>query len=147
MRNIIFDWKRTLYDPDTKELIEGALDLLKYLKSHHIPMILVGKGGKDMNDEVKRLRVEKYFKKIIFAEGEKDSNVYVPHISKENYKKTLFIGDRVKSELEIGNELGAITIWVKQGKFAKELPENEDQEPDYTVASLNDCLSLLKGLI
>ncbi len=35
-------------------------------------------------------------------------------------KKTIFIGDRVRSELEIGNKLGATTIWVKQGIFADE---------------------------
>ncbi len=143
---IIFDWKRTLYDPDTKELIEGALDLLEYLNSHHVPLVLVGKGGEDMNDEVKRLGVEGHFKKVVFAQGEKDPNIFIPHISKTDPKKTLFVGDRVRSELEIGNKLGATTIWVKQGKFATELSENKDQKPDYEVISLNDCLKLLKTL-
>ncbi len=28
---IIFDWKRTLYDPDSKTLITGTLEVLKLL--------------------------------------------------------------------------------------------------------------------
>lgn len=31
IKNVIFDWKRTLYDPDTKKLVDGALDLLEFM--------------------------------------------------------------------------------------------------------------------
>lgn len=147
MKNVIFDWKRTLYDPDTKELIEGVLNLLDYLKNQNIPMVLIGKGREDMQVEVDRLQVRAYFKEIVFTEGNKDLNVFTPYVSEENPKNTIFIGDRVRSELYIGNKLGATTIWVKQGKFATELPENKDQKPDYTTISLKECSSLMKNLI
>lgn len=140
---IIFDWKRTLYDPDAKSLVDGAFKLLEYVKSENIPVILVGKGGEDMQQEVDRLKVNRYFQKIIFAKGEKDPDVFKAFIS-DNPSKTVLIGDRVRSELEIGNKLGATTIWVKQGKFATEKPENKNQEPEYTVGSLTECLKLLK---
>lgn len=52
----------------------------------------------------------------------------------------------MRSELEIGNKLKVTTIWVKQGKFASEEPENEHQKPDYSVKSLHDCLRVLKNL-
>lgn len=139
---IIFDWKRTLYDPDNKLLIDGALELLKSIKKRDIPIILVGKGGDDMNVEIKRLSVDSYFEKIIFIEGEKDLNIYKPLISKKP-KNTLFIGDRVRSELEAGNKLGAITVWIKQGKFSNEGPENEQQKPTFTVLKLRQCLKLI----
>lgn len=145
VRAIIFDWKRTLYDPDNRVLIDGATELLEYIRRKNIKMILMGKGGEDMQKEVERLRVEQFFSHIVFAEGEKDPKVFAKYI--EESKRTLFIGDRVRSELEIGNKLGATTVWIKQGKFAQEEPENKQQEPNYTVASLNDCLNLLKGLI
>lgn len=141
---IIFDWKRTLYDPDNKELISGVLDLLEYIKSQNIQMVLVGKGGEDMQGEVNRLGVKNYFKHIVFAQGEKDPEVFASHMTQDP-KKTVIIGDRVRSELKIGKSLGAITIWIKQGKFAAEEPENEEQEPDYIVNSLGECLiNLLK---
>lgn len=147
MKNIIFDWKRTLYDPDSRALIDGTRELLDFLKSNTIPMVLIGKGRDDMQEEVNRLEVGGYFQKIVFAQGEKDPNTFLPFVSKENPKKTVFIGDRVRSELEIGNKLGATTIWVKQGKFAIEDPGSEDQKPDYTVVSLKECISLMESLI
>lgn len=143
---IIFDWKRTLYDPDNKVLTEGALSLLEFINSKNITMVLIGKGGKEMDEEVNRLGVKKYFKQVIFSEGSKDQNKFVSFIS-EDPRQTFFIGDRVRSELEIGKKLGVTTIWVKQGKFATELPENNDQKPDYTVQSLSECLDFLKSLI
>lgn len=36
---IIFDWKRTLYDPDRKVLIKGAVEILDLMKSKNIPMV------------------------------------------------------------------------------------------------------------
>lgn len=143
---IIFDWKRTLYDPDNKVLTEGVLSLLEFINSKNIPMVLIGKGGEDMQREVDRLKVGKYFRQIVFAEGEKDPQVFIPFISRDDPKRTVFIGDRVRSELEIGKKLGATTIWVKQGKFAAEEPENNDQQPNYIVSSLKDCLKLILSL-
>lgn len=143
---IIFDWKRTLYDPDKKELVDGSKGLLEFIKSKNIPMVLIGKGGDDMHEEVKRLDAGKYFREMVFAEGEKDPKVFSIHISKDNPKSTFVIGDRVRSELEVGNKLGATTIWVKQGKFAYEEPENTLQNPTYKVSSLEECLSLLSSL-
>lgn len=109
-------------------------------------MVLIGKGGEDMQQEVDRLGVKKYFQHIIFAKGDKDPQVFIPFISKNNPKETILIGDRVRSELLIGNQLGATTIWVKQGKFAAEEPEVEEQQPTYTVLNLINCLKLLKKL-
>lgn len=141
IKTIIFDWKRTLYDPDKRMLIDGALDLLQNLKKKNISMILVGKGGHEMTEEVNRLGVGKYFNKIVFAEGEKDPEVFKSLI--KNEKECVFIGDRVRSELEIGKRLGATTIWIKQGKFSSELPETKDQEPDYIIDNLAKCLNVI----
>lgn len=145
-KTVIFDWKRTLYDPDQKVLIDGAIELLDLIKSKNISMVLIGKGGDDMQLEVKRLGVGKYFRQIVFAEGEKDPAVFMSYLSKDSPRRTLFIGDRVRSELEIGKKLGATTIWVKQGKFASEGPLNKDQKPEYTVSNLTDCRLLLRTL-
>lgn len=138
---VIFDWKRTLYDPDKKTLIDEALRLLEFINSCKIRMILIGKGGNDMLKEVKRLNVKKFFQDIVFAKGEKDPQVFAKYVS----GKTWVIGDRVRSEIEMGNRLGLTTIWIKQGKFASEQPENKFQQPIYTVSSLLNCLRLISS--
>jgi len=61
MYTIIFDWKRTLYDAESKKLIDGALNILKFLTTKWSKVILIGKGGDEMYQEVKRLKVEEYF--------------------------------------------------------------------------------------
>lgn len=146
IKHIIFDWKRTLYDPETQSLIYGAKELLEFIKSKDMPLILIGKGGADMKQEVKRLKLRQFFSQIVFAEGEKDPQVFEKYIPPDDPKSTLIIGDRIRSELQIGKNLGAITIWIKQGKFAIEEPENEAQKPDYIVSSPVECLRLLQDL-
>ncbi len=143
---IIFDWKRTLYDPDSKTLVEGATQLLATAQEIGAPMYLVGKGGNDMYAEAKRLDVHELFTKVVFQEGAKEEGLFKPFMSK-NPRETLFIGDRIQSELAAGKSLGATTLWVRQGKFANEEPRGKDQEPDYTVTSLPEAVSLLTRLL
>ncbi len=144
MHTIIFDWKRTLYDPDSKALVSGAQELIRYLNQKKFRNILVGKGGTDMYQEVKRLKIEKYFAKIIFKEGKKDIEIFSQFFSRNNPKSTVVVGDRVRSEIEIGNKLNMTTIWIKQGKFSKELPLNETQKPTFTINSLNDLSNFFR---
>jgi FMN phosphatase YigB (HAD superfamily) len=145
IQSVIFDWKRTLYNPDDKTLIDGGLEVLALLKQKNIPMVLIGKGSNDMYAEVERLRIKEFFSDIIFREGEKDSNIFAAYVSKTNPKETLFIGDRVRSELEVGNRLGATTIWVKQGKFAEEGSLHNGQKPTFVVNSLVELKKFLQS--
>lgn len=140
MYTIIFDWKRTIYDPESKQLIEGAINILKFLTTKWSKVILIGKGGEAMLQEVKRLKVEQYFSKIIFLEGKKDMKVFSEFVSIKNPKLTMIVGDRIRSEIEIGNKLNATTIWIKQGKFSGELPVSKRQEPTFSVNSLADLV-------
>ncbi len=143
INSVIFDWKRTLYNPDDGTLITGSREILEILQKNKIPLFLMGKGGDDMYEEVKKLDVERYFTNIVFQEGAKEDALFKPFVSKDKPSGTLFIGDRIRSELAVGKSLGATTIWVRQGKFADETPENVSQEPDYTIASLVEAKALL----
>jgi len=147
IHSIIFDWKRTLYDPDTKKLINGSKDLLKMLKDKNIPLFLIGKGNLEMLKEVGRLGIKDLFADISFVEGNKNTEQFEPFIDKDNPKSSIVIGDRVQSELSIGKSLHTTTIWVKQGKFADEIPLDETQTPTYTVQSLQEVKELLKRTI
>lgn len=141
--SIIFDWKRTLYNPDDSTLIDGAIDVLNYFSRHNIPMFLIGKGQQEMHDETNRLNVAKYFQDILFVEGSKDPNDFMKYMNLSFPSRTIVIGDRINSELAVGKSVGAITIWVKQGKFANELPQNENQNPDFVVSNLWEVLDCI----
>ncbi len=143
---IIFDWKRTLYDPDSKTLIDGANELLETLSQTGAPLFLIGKGEEEMYREADRLGVSRYFDGIRFVEGEKDPAYFAPYIDRFNPSATYVIGDRTRSELQAGKSLGATTIWVRQGKFAGELPTPETS-PDHEISSLTGLNELLQKII
>lgn len=146
IKKIIFDWKRTLYNPDEKILIPGAIELLNFVKDKNVPMVLIGKGGEDMESELERLEMKNYFSEVFFQEGDKDIELFKKYVDVNNPKSTVIIGDRVRSELQIGNILGATTIWVRQGKFADEEPEDESQKPDFVVGGLDEVKEVLEKL-
>jgi phosphoglycolate phosphatase-like HAD superfamily hydrolase len=142
LHSIIFDWKRTLYNPYTSTLIDGAVDVLNYYSRHNIPMFLIGKGQQEMHDETNRLDVAKYFQDILFVEGSKDPNDFMKYMNLSYPERTIVIGDRVNSELSVGKRVGATTIWVKQGKFSNEIPKSDSEKPDYVVSCLSEILQL-----
>jgi FMN phosphatase YigB (HAD superfamily) len=141
--SIIFDWKRTLYDPESKALIPGASQIIKACFDLKIPLYLIGKGQEEMYSEVKRLGVENYFEKILFVEGSKNPKDFESCIDKLIPKNTFVIGDRIRSELQVGKSLGCTTVWIKQGKFATEEPESPEQNPDYVFENLEQAISLI----
>jgi FMN phosphatase YigB (HAD superfamily) len=144
MTSCIFDWKRTLYDPDTGQLIQGARPVLELLTSHRVPCILIGKGDPEMEAKVSSFQVRQFFQQVIFSGNEKDALVFKSFVHKTIPKSTVIIGDRTRSEIEIGNRLGTTTIWVKQGKFRTEEPLSLNQKATYTVSSLSELYALLK---
>jgi len=145
-KSIIIDWKQTLYDPSSNDLIIGAQELLDYLQNSGVDLYLVGKGDKDMYDEVIRLKVKTFFKEVFFVGTEKKQEHFKRYLNMDNPNLSLVIGDKLSSEIEIGNKLGATTIQVRQGKFANEEPENENQIPNFVVTNLFELLKLLQGL-
>jgi putative hydrolase of the HAD superfamily len=143
--SIIFDWKRTLYNPETGKLIPGASQILKHFSDLKIPLFLIGKGKEEMYAEVKRLDVEKYFQEVLFVGSSKSPQNFAPHIDPNNPKSTIVIGDRISSELRIGKSLGCTTVWIRQGEFASEEPESDEQKPDFVFESLEAVdFSILK---
>lgn len=136
----IFDWKRTLYDPENKNLIEGVLETLGAVSQKGGRMVLIGKGGREMYDEVERLGIKEFFDYILFEEGPKRAVQFEAFVDPKQPRQTIFIGDRLKSELTIGHDLGATTIWVRQGKFADETIPGSTWSPTHTANSISEIL-------
>jgi FMN phosphatase YigB (HAD superfamily) len=139
---IIFDFNRTLYDPDTGELMNGALDVLRILKQDGYKMFLIGKGTEERTTLIHDLGLEDYFDKII-VKDEKDLNDFFD--LKKNHPDHEFysIGDRIKKEIKYSNKAGCKTVWFKKGKFADEEPAEADEEPWKIITDLNGLLSVV----
>jgi FMN phosphatase YigB (HAD superfamily) len=142
IHSAIFDWKRTLYNPENQTLIDGADEILSFFCTKNIPLFLIGKGRQEMHDEVKRLKVAKYFNEVLFMESSKKVQDFMQFMSSQNPEQTLVIGDRIQSEIKVGNSIRATTIWIKQGEFSDEIPQNNVEVPNYTVNNLKEIIDL-----
>jgi FMN phosphatase YigB (HAD superfamily) len=144
---VIFDWKRTLYDPEKKSLISGTTDVLQYLGASGIKLYLVGKDpANEMADESERLGVSDFFTAVHFVTGPKTDEDLGQFIDPDKPNHTAVIGDRVRSEITVGNRLGAQTIWIQNGKFAAETPETPEQNPDYTITDISELPDLFDSI-
>ncbi|MCL5427780.1 MAG: HAD hydrolase-like protein [Candidatus Marsarchaeota archaeon] len=141
IRGVIFDFNRTLYDPDSRQLAEGALQLLGRLRSRGYAMCLISKkSAEDRRGHIASLGIGVYFKRILVIEGSKQEAHFSECMDAMALpsREIAVVGDRIREEIALGNRMGMRTVWYRAGKFADELPEGEDQEPWATVTSLDD---------
>ncbi len=133
---IIFDYNRTLFNPETNSLFPGVFELLEEL-FEHCELCLVSRDEPGRTDRLEELGIKKFFQKIRFVEG-KTNKLFADLVGES--KNVLVVGDRVNEEIRIGNELGLTTIWIQQGMFADECPVSE---PSHTVRNIQELRDLL----
>ncbi len=141
---IIFDFNRTIYNPESAQLMGHSLEMLQRL-SRKFHLILLGKGDEKRKKIITRLDIKKFFQDVyLVPEKNIDQLIFI----KERFpKNTLFysIGDQVKKEIMLGNAMGFKTIWFKFGKFASEMPETDSEKPWKIVNSLEDVEKIIMG--
>lgn len=138
IKGIIFDFNRTIYDPEKGRLTKGIIELLKSLSSRYQFCLLSKKAEADRRKQISELGLDKYFKDIQVNEGKKQKSHFQRCLRIMNLKasEVAVIGDRVAGEIHVGNQVGMLTIWYKSGKFATRLPQNKQEIPDYTITTL-----------
>jgi FMN phosphatase YigB (HAD superfamily) len=148
IKGIIFDFNRTLYDPDANTLIEGSLELLVKLKILQYKLVLVcKKSASDRTELINSFGLDKFFCKVLMIEGSKTIEHFQECLLAMQLSalETAVVGDRVEEEICVGNHLGMVTIWLQQGKFSAVKPSNSGQEPTYTIYHLRDVPFLIQA--
>jgi ribonucleotide monophosphatase NagD (HAD superfamily) len=141
IHTIIFDWKGTLYDKQSRTLFPGVPHILNLLKRKNIKRILIGKGGDEMYQEVIRLHIVSLFNRVSFIQRSKNTEDFSPYVDPESPGDTWIIGDRIRSEIALGNMLGATTVWIASGIFANEEPRNTAEAPTFRIGSLSEFMA------
>ena len=136
---IIFDYNRTLFNPDTGSLYHGVLELLKRLSKRH-ELFLVSKNEVGRNEKFENMSIKKYFISYTFTD-KKSRQIFLDLVGDSG--EVFVVGDRVAGEIKIGNELRFRTIWVRQGIFGLDNPKSEIEKPDFIV----DCISDVEKII
>jgi len=135
---IIFDYNRTLFDPETDSLYPGVSGLLKVLSKKY-DLFLISKNEPGRKEKFEKMDIKRYFQRVVFVENK--TKQLFEDLS-NNSRDVFIVGDKVQEEIFLGNVLGFITIWVKQGKFARELPTKE-QTPQYIINDIRELQTIL----
>lgn len=137
VKAIIFDYARTLWNPEVNELYPHALELVERLGKKY-KMCLIRRNSRNVivKEEIMR------FFEFDIGEGTKEEKHFLQAFEKLGVKPSecVVIGDRAQLEITLGQALGCKTIWIKAGKYSELLA---DVQPTFTVSSLEDLDALL----
>jgi FMN phosphatase YigB (HAD superfamily) len=137
---IIFDYNRTIFNPNTNKLYRGALELLIILSKKH-ELYLVSRNQPNRLTEIENLKIKDYFNKVMFVEN-KSIQLFNSIAGKS--KNIIIVGDSIQDEIRIGNKLNFITIRILKGKFSKTVPQRKIEQADFEIINLNEILNIIK---
>lgn len=141
---IIFDFNRTLFDPDEGKLIVGAKKLLTEALFKEYVLFLLTRCEATGLETVDNSGIANLFSKIVVSE-KRNIRDLKKLIDSEGIdtSKSIVIGDSIKSEIRLGNTLGLTTIWFRNGKFSSTLPARKIEKPNITVKKLAEVKKFL----
>lgn len=141
---IIFDFKRTVFDPGTGKLLPGTKSVLQILKNRGFNLYLISHGSFPRG-LIDSLGIGQFFTDVVISKKKsiKDFEKIVSS-NKVDIDASFVVGDRIKSEIAFGNSLGFKTIWVKRGKFADEVPNDSGELPNATVRNIEGVLEIAR---
>ena len=150
MKLVIFDWGRTLYNPEEEALYQDTKPTLEYLQSKGFKMAIVSlatKGSAKIEERrriIKQEGLEQYFESILFNVADKAS-MYQATLQELKVKpsEVTIVDDRMIRGIKWGNSSGCDTIWIQQGRFANELPDELTGLPKHTISSIGELRSIL----
>ena len=145
----------TAYNSDEVEdirLFPGVLNALNMLKKRGIKLLLITSGI--YSRQVKKIRIlglEGKFDSVYIHDIEKDASKYSKFMKALKQhglspREVLAVGDKLSSEIRMGNKIGMTTVRVLRGRFSKLKPRNDLEEPDYNIRRVSDLIPLLKRI-
>ena len=148
IKAIIFDWGRTLWDNENGVLFPDTKETLEYLRGKGYRMALLSVTENTAEElKLKRIRdggLEPFFDKIVLCKEKDEAGVQtINAVWNLPYEDIMVIGDRAKADIRIANILGMRSIWVRRGKFAEELPDEETGTPTHTISTISELKSIL----
>ena len=137
IKAIIFDWNRTLWDKENGALFAETKDILEHYKQKTrlaLASNLEGGNREEKLDLISKHNLSHYFDLAEFQEEKKDQ-IFEKIIQHWGLKpeEVAIVDDKAKKIVSFGRRTGATTIWLKKGKYAGELP---DDDPDHVIYSL-----------
>lgn len=135
LRGVIFDFMRTLYNPEEGRLYYGVLEILDQFLELNLKLGLVtyGSAGKKLLLEQLGLSTIFHWYQVVEV---KTPYIFMTFVKKYGLdtKDVLVVGDLVTEEIAIGKDLGMKTVWVKQNPHS--ISNKTELVPDYTIDNI-----------
>lgn len=143
---VIFDYNRTLYDPDTGDVVSGAIETLSVLQSWEVSLHLISRKEAGRFKTFHDLGFDRYFSSICFVE-DKSCDVFRMILGRAHVlpEDAYVVGDYLHEEIRFGNQCGMRTIWLRRGKFSTLVPEGPYDTPWRVVSGLDEILPLIES--
>ncbi len=147
IKTIFFDWGGTLHDPQGDVLFPGVPELLRKLAERYtLVLISLAKSAAPdaRREKIKNSGIESYFKLILVGADDKDE-MYEQALKDlaVSPEEVAVIDDRTIRGIAWGNRQGAMTIWIKRGKFASEGPTEETGQPVHRIDAVTEVAGIL----
>lgn len=152
IKAIIFDWGRTLFDSESKELYPESLGVLEFCHAQGLHLACASLVSAQANatleerkGQVENSVLRKFFEFVAVTDVNKDL-IFDEIVGKLNLprEEILIVDDRTVRGIKYGNHNGHPTVWFQNGKFANELPNKETGAPTYTIQNLNELKDIIK---
>lgn len=142
---IIFDYNRTLFDPEKEKLIQGSKILLTEALFKGYVLFLVTRAEATGIQSVEEMGLRDFFTEIIVSE-KKNICDFKKLIARQDIdiSKSFVIGDSVQAEIRLGNTLGITTLWFRNGKFKDTIPSKKSERPTFIIRNFREVKKILK---
>jgi FMN phosphatase YigB (HAD superfamily) len=148
LKAIIFDWGRTLHDPETDRLFDGVPDVVQSLAQRHAVVIVSLATSEPPEQRKRKIRessIAPFIKTILVSAGDKE-DLYEAALAdlKAEPWSVAIVDDQIKRGVRWGRKHGTLTIWFRNGKFANDLPLSDNETPDFTVTEFRELSALFE---
>ena len=135
------DFEKLDIFPDTIEVL-GSLK-----KKYKLVLISQGSYPQQMK-KINFLKIRDYFDLIFISKLGEKGEYFKKAIKELNLKpeEILDVGNRIDSELKIGNELGMITVRILKGKYRFIKPREKNEKPDFEINNLKEIYGILNEI-
>ena len=122
---------------------------LKHLREDGFKLFLVTTGlHRRQQTKIDQLGIREFFDEVVINDQERGSllsDCYLRILERTGMRPhhVCCVGDRVREEIRVGNELGMRTIHVLQGRFRNEPPGNPMERPGFTVKRIFQIPTIL----
>ncbi len=122
---------------------------LRTLHAHGYKLFLVTSGVHARQErKIYLLGLKPYFDEIVINDSEIGSELeecYIDLMTRHGLtpQECVAVGDRIHSEIRVGNYLRMTTVQVTHGRYKSLLPKNELEEPDFRISSVGELTDIL----